>query len=117
MTEISEERSNQRPEHSSSLHCNGCEGVKRVQLSLIGLFLSSARPATAPASFAAFPMYDGAKVLEHVTSQTSSLPLSHGTNVIPLGLLPSKLETPFGSIRDRTLPDERAQCTMSLREL
>ena len=55
----------------------------------------SAFSATATALATARPMFNAAKVYEHVVSQARrSLPLVDGTMDIPLGLLSSDLKRP-----------------------
>ena len=46
-----------------------------------------------------------------VASHTRSLPLFHGTTVIPSGRLPSERKTPVGSSRDGTCAAVRANFT------
>ena len=76
-------------------------------------FRLSAATATIPGPHAASSTYEGAKVSEHVASQTSNFPRFHGTNVIPSGRFPSTRLTPVGSNSDGMCAVVRALCTIS----
>lgn len=80
------------------------------------IFRRSASAATALDSDLAMGRYEGAKVSQHVASQISSFPHSHGTKVIPSGLLPSDLKTSVGSRRAGTLAETRDLQMMLLRD-
>ena len=62
----------------------------RGRLEYLVLLRCSAAAATPPASPVASARYDGAKVSGQVASHNRSLPLFHGTTVIPSGRFPSE---------------------------
>src|SRR6185369_13398059 len=77
-------------------------------------FLRSAAAAAPPTLEAVEIRCDGAKVSQHVKSQTSDRPRSHGIRVRPSGFLPSFTAHPGGSRMLGTSADLRARAMTSL---
>ena len=57
------------------------------------------------------------RTVSHQEGLSGSLPLSHGTKLMPSGLFSSECEIPTGSSREGTLADDNARCTMLLSAL
>ena len=101
------------PKNSTGLNGHWREHMGGEWLEYFVFFRLSAAAATIPGPRAASSTYEGAKVSEHVASQTSNFPRFHGTNVIPSGCFPSTRLTPMGSNRDGMCAVVRALCTIS----
>ena len=97
---------------------SNARGEKRkrsVRAAYLRRFASSAARALDPECMAELFSVPSPKVLTHVASQQSDLPLAYGMRVIPSGLLPSPRSSPDGSKTAGTPALRRARKMTSLR--